>query len=91
MKTTKTEANDIKGYLDKALLDVSHISTYVDLLNEKLEKIKTYYYKDDERINIEENIKIRDTIDTLVDGVNIYAQDIDKVLNELYTKVNDKK
>ena len=91
MKTTKTEANEIKGYLDKALLDVSHISTYVDLLNEKLEKIKTYYYKDDERINIEENIKIRDTIDTLVDGVNIYAQDIDKVLNELYTKVNDKK
>lgn len=91
MKTTKTEANDIKGYLDKALLDVSHISTYVDLLNEKLEKIKTYYYKDDERINIEENIKIRDTIDTLVDGVSIYAQDIDKVLNELYTKVNDKK
>lgn len=91
MKTTKTEANDIKGYLDKALLDVSHISTYVDLLNEKLEKIKTYYYKNDERINIEENIKIRDTIDTLVDGVNIYAQDIDKVLNELYTKVNDKK
>ena len=91
MKTTKTEANDIKSYLDKALLDVSHISTYVDLLNEKLEKIKTYYYKDDERINIEENIKIRDTIDTLVDGVNIYAKDIDKVLNELYTKVNDKK
>ena len=91
MKTTKTEANDIKGYLDKALLDVSHISTYVELLNEKIENIKTYYYKDKERIGIEENIKVRDTIDTLVDGVDIYAQDIEKVLNELYTKVNDKK
>lgn len=91
MKTTKTEANDIKGYLDKALLDVSHISTYVELLNEKIENIKTYYYKDNERIGIEENIKVRDTIDTLVDGVDIYAQDIEKVLNELYTKVNDKK
>lgn len=91
MKTTKTEANDIKGYLDKALLDVSHISTYVELLNEKIENIKTYYYKDKERIGIEENIKVRDTINTLVDGVDIYAQDIEKVLNELYTKVNDKK
>lgn len=91
MKTTKTEANDIKGYLDKALLDVSHISTYVELLNEKIENIKTYYYKDKERIGIEENIKVRDTIDTLVDGVDIYAQDIKKVLDELYTKVNDKK
>ena len=91
MKTTKTEANYIKGYLDKALLDVSHISTYVELLNEKIENIKTYYYKDKERIGIEENIKVRDTIDTLVDGVDIYAQDIEKVLNELYTKINDKK
>lgn len=91
MKTTKTEANDIKGYLDKALLDVSHISTYIELLNEKIENIKTYYYKDNERIGIEENIKVRDTIDTLVDGVQIYATDIEKVLNELYTKVNDKK
>ena len=91
MKTTKTEANDIKGYLDKALLDISHISTYVELLNEKIENIKTYYYKDNERIGINENIKARDTINTLVDGVDIYAQDIEKVLNELYTKVNDKK
>lgn len=91
MKTTKTEANDIKGYLDKALLDVSHISTYVELLNEKIENIKTYYYKDNERVGINENIKTRDTITTLVDGVQIYATDIEKVLNELYTKVNDKK
>ena len=91
MKTTKTEATDIKGYLDKALLDISHISTYVELLNEKIENIKTYYYKDNERIGINENIKARDTINTLVDGVDIYAQDIEKVLNELYTKVNDKK
>lgn len=91
MKTTKTEANEIKGYLDKALLDISHISTYVELLNEKIENIKTYYYKDNERVGINENIKTRDTINTLVDGVDIYAKDIEKVLNELYTKVNDKK
>ena len=40
---------------------------------------------------VEENIKVRDTINTIVDGVDIYAKDIEKVLNELYTKVNDKK
>ena len=82
MKTTKTEANDIKGYLDKALLDVSHISTYVDLLNEKLEKIKTYYYKDDERINIEENIKIVDAFLEAKENIEdpVYKNRVDQIV-----------